>query len=120
MVDFIQNMPLYIETEKFIIVHGGIIPWKKIDKHEIDEITRLREYKWKPWHNYYTEDKKIIYGHWAAQWLHITDNTIWLDTGCVYWKELSAYILETGEIIQQQALMQYSAISYQTLLNNYK
>ena len=54
--------------------------------------------------------KKIIYGHWAVEWLKIRENTIWIDSGCCYWKYLTAYILETGEIIQQKALDVYEQI----------
>ncbi len=110
IVGYIKKLPLYIEIDNFLMIHGWLIPWKHIHEHEADEITRIREYNWKPWYNYYRWDKKIIYGHWAVQWLHIAHNTVWLDSGCVYGKELSAYILETDQIIQQQALKQYCKI----------
>lgn len=40
----------------------------------------------------------------------IRDNTIGLDSGCVYGGELSAYILETAEIIQVSAKQAYQEI----------
>lgn len=36
----------------------------------------------------------MIYGHWARKGLTIRNNTIGLDSGCVYGKFLSAFILE--------------------------
>ena len=107
LVDFIRNLPLYIEEKSFILLHWWKIPNKELKDHDIDEITRLREYKEKPWYDYYTWKKKIIYGHWALEWLKVRENTVWLDSWCIYWKMLSAYILETWEIVQQQALGLY-------------
>ncbi len=107
LIWYLKSLPTYIETNDFLMIHGWLIPWKKPCEHELDEITRLREYRWKPWHSYYTWDKLIIYGHWAVQWFHRTHNTIWLDTWCLYGKKLTAYILEEDKFIYQKALKQY-------------
>ncbi len=104
LVKFIENLPLYIEKKNFIMVHGGIIPNLSLKKHTEDEITRLREYNWKPWYEQYKWEKTVIYGHWAEAWIQIREKTKGLDSGCVYWKALTAYVLETGEIYQQSAL----------------
>ncbi len=110
LMDFVKDLPLYIDKENFLLLHWWIIPWKDLEEHIADEITELREYEWKAWYEYYKWDKKIIYGHWALGWLNIRDNTIWLDSWCVYWWYLSAYILETGELIKQKALKTYKEI----------
>ena len=104
ILDYIRNLPLYIEEKDFILLHWWIIPGKDLSDHSVDEITRMREYNGKPWYDYYTWEKRIIYGHWALNWLRLKNNTICLDTGCVYGKALTAYTLESWEIIQQQAL----------------
>ncbi len=104
LISFLEKLPLYIEKKSFIMVHWGIIPNKSLKKHTEDEITRLREYNGKPWYDYYKWDKPVIYWHWAEAWLQIREKTKGLDSGCVYGKALSAYILETGEVIQQSAL----------------
>lgn len=106
-IQYLKSLPTHIETDDFLMVHGWLIPWKEAWEHEIDEITRLREYNWKPWHSYYKWDKPIIYGHWAVQWFHTTLNTIWLDSWCLYWNELTAYILEEKKFVTQKALKQY-------------
>ena len=100
---YILNLPLYIETEKWILLHGWLVPWKKIEDHHIDEITRIRQYDWKPWYEFYEGEKTIVYGHWAADGLRIRQNTKWLDSGCVYGKRLTAYVWETWEIAQVSA-----------------
>jgi len=107
LLEYIKNLPIYIEKENFILLHAWLIPGKKIENHTLDEITRTRDIDGKPWYEYYTWKKKIIYGHWAIDGIRIRQNTIGLDSGCVYGKMLSAYILETWEIIQQQALNLY-------------
>jgi len=103
-IEYLLNLPLWIEDENWILLHWGLVPWKKLEEHHIDEITRIREYVWyqddkyrnieikRPWYEYYDWEKTIIYWHWAADWLRIRKNTIWLDSGCVYWKHLTAYI----------------------------
>ena len=94
-IEYLLNLPLYIETESWILLHWWLVPWKKLEEHHIDEITRIRDYNWKPWYEYYNWKKPIIYWHWAANWLSIKNNTIWLDSWCVYWKHLTAYIIRS-------------------------
>lgn len=106
-LDYIKNLPLYIEGENFLLIHWGLIPEKKLEDHKAEEICNIRTYKGKPWHDYYNGDKKVIYWHWAVAWLHIKEKTIWLDTWCCYWNRLTAYILETWEVVTQEALKQY-------------
>lgn len=104
---FFQNIPLYIDNVNFLVIHGWLNPNKKIEDHNSEELTEIREINDLPWFEQYKWDKKVIYWHWAQNWLNITNNTIWLDGWCVYWRALHAYILETGDIITQQALECY-------------
>jgi serine/threonine protein phosphatase 1 len=110
LIDYIKNLPLYIEKDDFLMIHWWLIPWKKANELSAEEITRLREYEWNAWYEYYKWNKKIIYWHRAADWLKVRNNTIWLDSWCLYWNYLSAYILETEEIIQQKAIKAYVEI----------
>lgn len=109
-INYLKKLPAYIETKDWILLHAWIIPWKKLEEHDIDEITRVRTINWKKWYEYYTWIKPIIYGHYAQDGLKIRKNTIWLDSWCVYWKKLTSYIFETWEIIQQDAKKEYIAI----------
>jgi bis(5'-nucleosyl)-tetraphosphatase (symmetrical) len=47
---------------------------------------------------------RIIYGHWSALGLRISDRSIGLDTGCVWGGALTAYRLEDGEVFQVPSL----------------
>jgi bis(5'-nucleosyl)-tetraphosphatase (symmetrical) len=107
LIKYIEELPLYIEKKDFLLIHWGLIPNKIVTELTEDEITRTRDIKWKPWYKYYTWNKKIIYWHWAEDSLQINKKTKWLDSWCVYWKALTAYILETEEVIQQNALDVY-------------
>lgn len=104
ILEYLETLPLYIEWENFLLIHWWLIPWKSFKEHNVDEITRIREIEGKPWYDSYKWDKKVMYWHWAFDWLRVRENTVWLDTWCVYGKALTAYILESGEIIQQSAL----------------
>jgi len=56
-----------------------------------------------PWFNYRHpsfENKTVIAGHWSALGLHITENFIGLDTGCVWGRELTALRLDDRKIFQ--------------------
>ena len=50
-----------------------------------------------------TADQAIIFGHWSALGLHYENNTICLDTGCVWGQELTAYHYPSGEVISVPA-----------------
>lgn len=108
--DYFKNLPLYIESEDFTMIHWWLNPSKKLEEHHEDELTLIREINDKPWFKQYNWNKKVIYGHWALNGLNIYNNTIWLDWGCVYGRSLHAYILETWEIYTQQALKCYQDV----------
>lgn len=97
---WINNLPLYLDEEKFTLVHAGILPNLPLLEHPPFRLFTIRDYHGKPWHDYYTGKKPIIYGHWAMQGLKIKSNSIGIDSACVYGGKLSALILETREIIQ--------------------
>jgi len=115
---YLENLPKYIEEENFILIHWWLNPKKTINEQDVDEITRIRLFNWKPWYSFYKWKKKIIYWHWAENWIQLRKNTIWIDSWCVYWNFLTAYILETWEIIQQSALKTYEKVHYNNILTN--
>lgn len=105
--DFFKNLPLFINQDKFLLIHWGLNPEKLLEEHNEDELTRIREINDLPWFEQYIWDKTVIYWHWAQNGLNIYNNTIWLDWGCVYGRALHAYILQTWDIVTQQALKCY-------------
>ena len=59
------------------------------------------------WYSYYKNKKTVIYGHWANQGLNVRENTIGLDTGCVYGYKLSGVLFPERKILQVSALKTY-------------
>ena len=69
----------------------------------------------KPWfklkHKKFNDDKKIIFGHWAAIKGETKDhNRIALDTGCVFGGKLTCYCIETQKKYSVKAIKGYKAI----------
>lgn len=65
-------------------VPDGLMPWFRLPQRK-------------------TADQAIVFGHWSALGLHYENNTICLDTGCVWGQELTAYHYPSGELISVPA-----------------
>ena len=128
-VKWIQTWPLYIEEEDFIVIHAGLVPgehpsasnpnyllhirnWDAVkgipvvrakDKKQIE----IQDKSFLPWYEFYKGKKTVIYGHWAMQGLMLRENTIGLDTGCVYGEHLSGIFLPERKIVQVKAKQAY-------------
>lgn len=106
--NWIQNRPFWIEEKNFLAVHAGIHPELPIESTKPYILLSIRTINGKylsssdgiPWYEFYKNEKPIIYGHWAKKGLTIRNNTIGLDSGCVYGKFLTAFILEEKRIVQ--------------------
>ncbi len=115
--DWIAALPLFIESENFIAVHAGLEPGKHPSQSAPQLLVNIRTWDetngriggidQKPWYDYYIEERPVFYGHWARQGLNERKNTIGLDSGCVYGRELSAYILDERRVIQVSAHRSY-------------
>jgi len=104
LLEYMREIPYYIDKENFCLFHAGIVPEIEVAHQWVETLCYLREHHWIPWYEHYTGTKKLIYGHWAVDWLQIRDNTVGLDSWCVYGWKLTAYILETWETYQQKAI----------------
>lgn len=115
---WILERPLYIESDRFLAVHAGLIPGLHPKESPPDIILNIRTWDGSgkdlkspdnpPWYEYYRGKRTIVYGHWARQGLMVRSNTIGLDSGCVYGSYLSAWILESGELVQVKASRMYA------------
>ncbi len=101
-IDWLLSLPTTIETEDFILVHGGLHPDFGLDT-PTELATLIRLVDGRPWYESYTGEKLVIYGHWAAEWLRMRANTLGLDTGCCFGGALTAYCLESWEFWQVRA-----------------
>ena len=108
-INWMSSWPLYIEENDFLAVHAGLAPSKhpKETNPEILMYIRNCQNSGRPWYELYTQDKLVVYGHWATQGLNIRKNTIGLDSGCVYGKQLSGLLLPDKKLIQVPARKTY-------------
>ena len=114
---WLLQLPFYIEDKDFLVVHAGLLPGKSPKKTEPHILMNIRTWdgqgkdiknKINPaWHSFYKGSQLVIYGHWAEQGLQLKDNSIGLDTGCVYGHKLSGVWLPERKIFQVSALKKY-------------
>lgn len=55
-----------------------------------------------------SQDRRIIFGHWAALGFYRGHGVIGLDSGCVWGNALTAYCLETEKVFQVKAKSKYA------------
>ncbi len=107
---WIKSWPAYIEEESFLAVHGGIVPGEHPSQSQTEHLINIRYWDGKgenmtdpsdpAWHDLYTGSKLVVYAHWAKQGLKVKQNSIGLDTGCVYGGPLTGLWLPEREIVQ--------------------
>lgn len=110
---WLARRPLYIEDDRFIAVHAGLMPERHPSRTPPHILLNIRTWDGRgadlahpdnpPWYDFYSGDRPVFYGHWARKGLNLRANTIGLDSGVVYGRALSAYILESKELIQEAA-----------------
>ena len=122
LIQWFENMPIYIEGDDFIAVHGALNPThKKFYKTSTEEMIFGRYFDSKlqtvfssvknkkedhicPWYEAYPEQnlqgKKVIFGHWAKKEPLIHKSFRGLDTGCCYGGKLTCLTLPDDKIIQ--------------------
>ncbi|KAF9100749.1 hypothetical protein BGX27_000262 [Mortierella sp. AM989] len=109
----VKNIPIHV-------IHAGIDPHRSILKQEPWVLTNVRNLledgtpsrkknEGRGWAMEFNElhkrrslmkqDFLIVYGHDAGRSLNVMPWSIGLDTGCVYGRELTGYVVETGRII---------------------
>lgn len=114
---WIEERPLWIDHPSFLCVHAGLKPGALPASHDRRYLLNIRTWDGvghdiktpsnPAWYEYYTEPRPVFYGHWAQQGLTIRRNTVGLDSGCVYGRALSAWILEEERLVQQKARRVY-------------
>jgi hypothetical protein len=115
---WIEGLPLLIESDLFMAVHAGLEPGVHPHHSRREILLNIRTWDGSghdlrrpenpPWYKFYAGTKRVFYGHWAKEGLTVRKNTVGLDSGCVYGNELSAYIHETGKLVQIKAARIYA------------
>lgn len=103
-LEFIKNLPLYIEFDKYFITHGFGLPYWERRYEEKSERALLsnridRKEHIKEWENDYEEYPIInIFGHCSFKEVKKGKNFYGIDTGCVYGNKLTAIQLKTMKL----------------------
>lgn len=110
---WLKARPLFIDAPGFLLVHAGVHPKAGLAGTDRSQLLTIR--LWPPakgivgprWHDFYEPiDKPILFGHDAPGGLVVkrrrdgTPTAIGLDSGCVYGRALTGYVLETDTIVQ--------------------
>jgi bis(5'-nucleosyl)-tetraphosphatase (symmetrical) len=66
---------------------------------------------YKHWQTRVNENRTVVFGHWARNGLVLEERVRGLDTGCVWGKQLTAWIAEEDRIVQVSAARAYSPTS---------
>lgn len=97
-IDFLRNLPNYIETDGYIFVHAGIRPGIPMEKQTEDDLVWIRN----PFFEYKESfGKLVIHGHTIID--HVTDygNRINIDTGAAWGGAISAIFIGEDNSIKE-------------------
>lgn len=119
-IEWMRSLPLYIEMDDLILVHAWVEPDLPISKQKPEVLTNIRTWDHEggnfknpvgtPWHHFYTGKKPIVYGHFARQGYLENKNTICIDTGCCYGKQLTGMWWPSRKLFQVKAREEYCPI----------
>jgi hypothetical protein len=111
---YLNTLPFIIDLGTHLVVHAGLRPGIALYSQTTDDLTELRSLgkdrtarDGTPWYEEYDGDKVVLFGHWPSPEPRRGKKAIGLDTGCVYGKKLTAYIIETGEFSTVPARQSY-------------
>ena len=112
--DYLDSLPFMIDLGDFLVVHAGVRPGISLEKQSLEDLTELRTLGLDrtsrigiPWFQVYDSEKVVLFGHWPTAEPTRAPHAIGLDTGCVYGNRLSAFIVETKEIVSVPAFRAY-------------
>jgi len=116
---YLSSLPLMLNLGSHVVVHAGLRPDAPLDKQEAEDLLELRTLgrkkrtsrKGTPWYEVYNGEKTVLFGHWPAAEVRRGPQAIGLDTGCVYGRRLTAYILESAEFVSVPARFPYAKLS---------
>ena len=111
---YFNKLPFIIDLDTHLVVHAGLRPNVELYSQTTGDLTRLRTLgadreseEGTPWYHVYYGDKTVLFGHWPAPEPRRGKKAIGLDTGCVYGRTLTAYIIETDEFVSVEAQRAY-------------
>lgn len=126
--DYLESCPLAIIGRRWVLVHAGVHPQLGslgTDTRIALTIRTFPEYDsddMPHWYDLYHGPKLVVFGHDARGGLVRREHNgrviaLGLDTGCVYGRRLTAWVMEEDRIVQVPARrMYYDPISKQSMI----
>jgi hypothetical protein len=119
----LASLPLYLHLpdDQGLVVHAGVVPGIPLAQQERDMLLNIRRIRpdgtgsSRPkegvlWGSVYGGPEFIYFGHDAAQGLQRHPHALGLDTGCVYGRRLSAFVLPDKQLISVDARKTYTEV----------
>jgi hypothetical protein len=111
---FLNRLPFTIDLGSHLVVHAGLRPNIELYSQTTEDMTLMRtlgkdreKHDGTPWYEVYDGEKVVLFGHWPAPDPRRGKRALGLDTGCVYGYKLTAYIIETDELVSVPAKRAY-------------
>lgn len=119
---FIETLPLKIHLPEFnsVVIHSGCWPDISLDRQDKYHLLHLqccsdhKKSTWPSkspqgtfWTNFWKGPERIIFGHTGLNKPLHTPLAVGIDTGCVFGRELTAYILPDDRFVQVKAKNKY-------------
>lgn len=124
-IDWLAALPLWVRVDfprkPHVVVHGGMVPGVPVEKQTREHLLTMRSIttdgrpskriEGVPWGALWTGPEHAVFGHDAVRGLQQHAQATGLDSGCVYGRELSAWIAEEDRIVQVPARRAWSSYS---------
>ncbi len=120
---FLSGLPPYIRLPEaaVVVVHAGLAQGVKLEDQDTEIMVNLRSIRpdgscssasddGVPWASLWPGPEEVVFGHNASRGLQRWSFATGLDTGCVYGKSLTAYVLPERRLVSVPAGRVYRAI----------
>lgn len=111
---YLKSLPFMIDLGPHLVVHAGVRPGVPLPDQMAGDLTELRTMgsnpssrNGVPWYEVYDGEKFVFFGHWPAIEPRRSAHALGLDTGCVYGGRLSAFIIESDQLVSVPARRAY-------------
>lgn len=121
---FMQGMPLWLHVPEhnIVVIHAGLWPRVQVEEQQRNHLLHLqcvgdwslKRSAWPSkaptgtfWTNYYNGRERVVFGHTGLNKPLHTQYATGIDTGCVFGRQLTAYILPDDRFVQVQAKGRY-------------
>ena len=121
--NFLSGLPPFIRLPEagVVVVHAGLAQGVKLEDQDTEVMVNLRSvrrdgscsssnYDGVPWGSLWPGPEEVVFGHNASRGLQRWPLATGLDTGCVYGKSLTAYLLPERRLVSVPARRVYGAI----------